>query len=153
MASVCMVLVHLSCLCCVRPVGFSVKLLAWNFSVMGCVRVLTVWRTQLKCSLFLQHYCGAYQSRRRNFTQTSIVRANHFHTILGSSGLTTLLPIATRLQHLCEVPEELIKTNMSDSMHICVWINKREYSPPKHSLSMQWLPFLAPYTLTCWWDC
>lgn len=49
----CTVLVHLSALCYVRPVGFSIMLLAWSFPVMGCVRALTVWRTQLKHSLSL----------------------------------------------------------------------------------------------------
>ncbi len=51
--SLCTVLVHFSSLCCVRPEGFSIMLLAWSFSVMGCVRALTVWRTQLKLSLSL----------------------------------------------------------------------------------------------------
>lgn len=57
---------------------------------------------------------------------------------LWACGLTAMLPTATCLQHLREapVPEELIKTNMSDTMCMCARTNQREYSPTKHNISM-----------------
>lgn len=58
-----------------------------------------------------------------------------------------MLPTATCLQHLREapVPEELIKTNMSDTMCMCARTNQREYSPTKHkhAIARIWLPICA----------
>lgn len=67
---------------------------------------------------------------------------------LWTSGLTTMPPKATCLKHLCEalVPEELIKANMSERMHMCVRINQKGDPPTKHNIRLQLL-LLAPYAL------
>ncbi|KAK9956139.1 hypothetical protein ABG768_013892, partial [Culter alburnus] len=59
-----------------------------------------------------------------------------------------VLPTATCLQHHCEalVPEELIKSSMSERMCMCVGINQRGYSPTKHNIRKQLL-LLGPNTL------